>query len=582
MLNTFDNAERQTLRRKERERYLVTMDHILQQAAADTNSDPSQDDGLIDTTTRLEESSRPRRRVTWRQRALPRWTVAIMALGTILVVTLLVTTSTNLSPKDGTTTSNTPPPLPPNNPTLYNRLFSLVLDWEITPRAVLENKTSAASRALDWLVSQAVDDTPLSVKTLRTRFSLATLYYSTQAPNMTTTSWKEKRYWLSSYPVCFWHGVQCLDENVGLVQALNLSSNGLMGSLPAEVALLQHDCRSLDLSDNSIAGTIPDLSPLQNLQRLYLGSNQFDSSIPKSIYQLSLLNQLYLHDCKLQGPLSSELGNLKRLQGLALYNNRLTGVLPTTLGQLEDLRVLYLDQNAFTGGIPTNVGNLHRLVDLRLGRNSYLTGGIPTEIGQLSILQVLYLDHCQLTGGIPLELSTLLLLRQLHLHKNLLTGHVPLSWGMLLATVYLDGNRLTGRIPEFEGDNLPYLESLYLFDNALTGPLPTQLGSLQGLVNLRLESNRLTGTIPAALLVSGSSLESLYLNNNSLSGESGVAPPDLAEMERLQYLGLHGNSNLSRLGQLCQARSDWVELTADCTLGGNDNDDSCSCCTQCF
>jgi hypothetical protein len=47
------------------------------------------------------------------------------------------------------------------------------------------------------------------------------------------------------------------EETQGRVVALNLSSNGLAGTLPAEIALLQADLRVLDLSKNDIEGNIP-------------------------------------------------------------------------------------------------------------------------------------------------------------------------------------------------------------------------------------------------------------------------------------------------------------------------------------
>jgi hypothetical protein len=52
------------------------------------------------------------------------------------------------------------------------------------------------------------------------------------------------------------------------VQSLNLTSNGLAGTLPDELSMLQLDIRVLDVSDNSIEGTIPaSLSNLRNLRK---------------------------------------------------------------------------------------------------------------------------------------------------------------------------------------------------------------------------------------------------------------------------------------------------------------------------
>jgi hypothetical protein len=127
----------------------------------------------------------------------------------------------------------------------------------VTPREILKDSMSAPARALDWLVYE--DMNTENVETMRTRFALATLYFETQKPSA-GDSWTNDRHWLSSDPVCLWHGVECLDEHTttGLVKSLNLSSNGLTGTLPDEIGLLEADIRSLDVSNNAIAGTIPE------------------------------------------------------------------------------------------------------------------------------------------------------------------------------------------------------------------------------------------------------------------------------------------------------------------------------------
>ena len=47
--------------------------------------------------------------------------------------------------------------------------------------------------------------------------------------------------------------------------------------------------------------------------------------------------------------------------------------------------------------------------------------------------------------------------------------------------------------------NLTHLERLYLYDNLLSGPIPTSLGSLTLMWNLWLSGNQLTGPIPDEL-----------------------------------------------------------------------------------
>jgi Leucine-rich repeat (LRR) protein len=55
---------------------------------------------------------------------------------------------------------------------------------------------------------------------------------------------------------------------------LAVQEAGLRGSLPSEVALLSR-LAELDLNQNSLTGTIPELLPLSNLDILSLRDNRF-------------------------------------------------------------------------------------------------------------------------------------------------------------------------------------------------------------------------------------------------------------------------------------------------------------------
>ena len=61
------------------------------------------------------------------------------------------------------------------------------------------------------------------------------------------------------------------------------------------------------------------------------------------------------------------------------------------------------------------------------------------------------------------------------------------------------------------------VESLNLRDNALTGPIPAELGNLSNMARLELFANDLTGPVPAEL-GNLSSLQVLSLNDNALTG----------------------------------------------------------------
>ena len=61
--------------------------------------------------------------------------------------------------------------------------------------------------------------------------------------------------------------------------------------------------------------------------------------------------------------------------------------------------------------------------------------------------------------------------------------------------LHLYNNELTGSIPSEIG-NLTNLERLYLYDNQLTGSIPPEIGNLINLTYLNLSYNQLSGGIP--------------------------------------------------------------------------------------
>ena len=119
-----------------------------------------------------------------------------------------------------------------------------------------------------------------------------------------------------------------------------------------------------------------------------------------------------------------------------------------------------------------------------------------------------------------------------------LSGPIPTELGNLanLTELRLYANDLTGPIPTELG-GLVNLELLYLYENALTGPIPTELGSLANLTRLSLRDNNLTGPIPTEL-GNLANLESLNFWGNALSGP---IPTELGSLANLEWLDLGYN-----------------------------------------
>ncbi|XP_019191300.1 PREDICTED: probable LRR receptor-like serine/threonine-protein kinase At1g67720 [Ipomoea nil] len=83
--------------------------------------------------------------------------------------------------------------------------------------------------------------------------------------------------------------------------------------------------------------------------------------------------------------------------------------------------------------------------------------------------------------------------------KNL-TGDIPSEFTRLssLTELWLDGNSLTGPLPDFSG--CPNLQIIHLENNQLTGELPSSIANLPNLRDLYVQNNMLSGDIPSALL----------------------------------------------------------------------------------
>ena len=180
---------------------------------------------------------------------------------------------------------------------------------------------------------------------------LVGLYKATGGVN-----WTRQKNWLTENTIDTWEGVRT--DRSGRVIQLSLYSNGLTGSIPAELATLSK-LEQLYLSGNSLTGPIPtELGQLSNLRMLRLNGNKLTSGVPAELGNLSQLEALDLAENSLSGAIPPELGELSSLVGLNLSRNQVTGKVPPELSNLQDLRMLRLDGNLLTGALPVELGSL--------------------------------------------------------------------------------------------------------------------------------------------------------------------------------------------------------------------------------
>ena len=105
------------------------------------------------------------------------------------------------------------------------------------------------------------------------REALVSLYQATDGG-----SWLENNNWLTDAPLDTWHGVTT--NSSGRVTALELTQNGLTGTVPAELSTLIN-LNELNLAENELTGTIPvALGTLANLKELNLSENELTGTIP--------------------------------------------------------------------------------------------------------------------------------------------------------------------------------------------------------------------------------------------------------------------------------------------------------------
>ncbi|XP_058082073.1 MDIS1-interacting receptor like kinase 2-like [Magnolia sinica] len=341
---------------------------------------------------------------------------------------------------------------------------------------------------------------------------------------------------------------------------LDLSVNTLIGTIPSHLYTL-YKLTSLNLSANEISGSIPlKIGNLVNLNKLDLSINHLDGSIPSTLGNLTRLSILYLYQNQISGSIPSQIGNLQALVDLALYQNNLTGPIPPALGNLSNLELFYLNQTQVSGSIPPEIGNLVNLKELHLSTN-LLTGSIPSTLGNLTKLTWLTLFDCQLSGSLPKEMTNMTNLSKLYLHGNNFSGYLPqLCHGVSLKFFTAFDNDFTGEIPRsfrnctslirvrLSGNRLianvseafgvyPHLRYMDVSNNMLFGELSPNWGECQNLTKLQFSGNKITGRIPPEI-GQLKQLGFLDLSSNHLVGE---IPKEFGRLASLFNMTLNDN-----------------------------------------
>ncbi|TYH68274.1 hypothetical protein ES332_D06G246900v1 [Gossypium tomentosum] len=341
--------------------------------------------------------------------------------------------------------------------------------------------------------------------------------------------------------------------NCSYLYILDLSNNSIYGEVPSWIWNMS-ELAALDVSRNQLFGRLPQWrGSASNLEQVAMADNQLEGLIPRAICSLNLkLQFLDLSMNSLSGTLPScfKPGSVREVH---LFKNKLQGALPNAFHDSCLLVTLDLSYNHLKGNIPNWVSNLSELSYLLLRRNHF-EGEIPIQLCKLDRLSLIDLSQNNLSGGIPycLKVSALnyAIEQNIWLRSSLddinssMSIEVSIEYTVksrsynykrrmlqYMSGIDLSSNKLTGEI-SFETRNIMKLFTLNLSHNSLTGPIPQVFSNLKDLESLDLSYNNLTGNIP----VEFGGLHFLQYFNVSYNNLSGKTP------ERIRQLGTFDES----------------------------------------
>ena len=144
------------------------------------------------------------------------------------------------------------------------------------------------------------------------------------------------------------------------------------------------------------------------------------------------------------------------------------------------------------------------------------------------------------------------------IYNNNMTGPIPSSIGNLTALTILKlyTNHLNGAIPSSIG-NLVNLSILFLNNNALSGAIPSSIGNLAQLGELDMQANQLSDTIPSSI-GNMASLYGLFLNGNQLIGK---IPASIGNLVNLADLDLSDNQLTGTIPPVITSLTSLFDLT---------------------
>ncbi|KAK2992863.1 hypothetical protein RJ640_011956 [Escallonia rubra] len=373
--------------------------------------------------------------------------------------------------------------------------------------------------------------------------NLSNLRHLDLSQNPYHNSWAADLYWLSGLSSLEYLNMDYVNISLATTHWLQT-----INMLPLLNELSLARCRLTNLPPSLLPS-----SNLTSLSVLVLSRNNFNSSVPQWLFNISTLVDLELDYCSVKslyphvasgnfcgfrklglagndigGDISEVVRNLagyteNSLEVLSLSSNRLSGQLPDSIGHFKKLRWISLDGNLITGPIPASVGELSNLNYLDLRQNNwegYLWQNHLQGLAKLNIfmissslssrkalvfnisynwvppfnLKLIAISHCDVGPKFPAWLESQTQLNEIYLTDLAISDTIP-HWLWKLSsnigTLDLSNNQLRGELPI----SSPFSTGTFvdLSSNRLEGPLPL----LPNVSYLNLANNLFSGSIPA-------------------------------------------------------------------------------------